>query len=803
MRSILAATLIASCAFAASVAAQQVPFDMSGERAQQPGASPSPGSPPPAVPQSGQPQAPQPGPQASPQPSSPQPPAAPAALPAPQPAVAAAGPRFYVVPSDRLNLAGEYATRDWTIYLTPEQAEAAAKLNFGYRNSIYVAPEASNLSVYVNDTLIGQVPVQSPGGVADRSFEIPYGLMRPGTNKIGFSATQRHRTDCTVQSTYELWSDVLPEWTFLEFDAAKMTAAPTLDDIRAVGVDEKGQTRFNIVVPKLEQSATTTPLLRLSQALGMLATMPNQVFEFSTALPSKAASGELTVVVGTAAELEGILPRLPDGARSGGIAAFMENPATQAPVLVLTGPSWEAVESVVENILAPVNRPENSTRSALATQRWTGMNTPLLTGSSRLPFSALGLKSAEFSGRRFRTGFYVGIPSDFYGDAYGEARILLDAAYSRDVLPGSHIDVYVNGSIASTVPITRAGGDVLRHLPIRFTMRHFRPGANLIEIEAVLQTRADEVCVPGTTASNEPRFALFDTSEFRVGDFARIAQLPNLGAVAGTGFPYGRGGETVDLIVDRIDNQTLSATATLLSQLAVMAGRPVATVPKASAAATGDGNAIFVGPISQIPPVALAQAHLSEDTAKIWGTSAQSASPDANADMLDAWRQKTSSNAWQKPFMAVSDWLDRNFDISLGSLRFRPGDEAMFVPPDTANLVVAQGIGPSGGGAWLVLTAPTPEKLQAGAATLVRNANWELLSGSLTLLGVGDKPMETRPVTRVSFLPTQPFSIWNYRLIAANWLSTNILSYAVLLACLSVLLGLVTFSLLGRFGKRR
>lgn len=832
MRPLLVATLVASCAFAAPLNAQVSPFDMSGERSgepvQTPPANPSapvpPTAPPVSVPVSppapggtpdASPQSPAPGPNPVPdQTQTPAPSAQTAPAPAdptraapasaPQPSAAArASRRFYIVPSDRLSLAGEWAGRDWTIYLTPEQAEAASKLNFGYRNSIFVAPESSTLSVYVNDTLIGEGPIQSPGGVADRSIELPYGLMRPGTNKISFRAAQRHRTDCTVQSTYELWSDIVPERTFLDFDTAKMTAPPTLDDVRAVGVDERGQTRFRIVVPKLEQPATTTPLLRLSQALGMLAAMPNQVFEFSTTLPTQASAGEMTVVVGTAAELEGFLPQLPDGARSGGIAAFVENPAGATPLLVLTGPSWQAVETVVENILAPVDRPQNVSRTVLTTQRWTGMNTPLLTGSARLPFSALGLKSAEFSGRRFRTGFHIGIPSDFFGDAYGEARIMLDAAYSREVLPGSHIDVYVNGSIASTLPISNAGGDVLRHLPIRFTMRHFRPGANLIEIEAVLQTRADQVCAPGTTASNEPRFALFDTSEFRVGDFARIAQLPNLGAVAGTGFPYGLGGENVDLIVDRVDSQTLSATATLLSQLAVMAARPIKTVPKASAAATSEGNAIFVGPISQIPLLALAQTHLSEETPKIWGTSAQNTPDNQNDNMLDAWRDKTSSASWRTPLIGLSDWLDRNFDISLGSLRFAPGDETVFVPPDTANVVLAQGIGPSGAGAWLLLTAPTPDKLQQGTAALTRHSNWERLSGSLTQYGVGDPPMESRDATQVTFMSTQPFSITNYRLIAANWLSTNILSYAVLLVCFSVLLGLATSAVLRRFGKDR
>lgn len=826
MRSLLAATLIASCAFAGTLHAQVMPFDMSGERPDEPAkqlppaTSPAPARPQPVTPAAPQtPQTPQAPPAAAQPPLTPPQPAAPAtgpatpaqqppdSTPAGQPAAQPASPasaatarqRHFVVPSDRLSLAGEFASREWTIYLTPDQAEAAARLNFGYRNSIFVAPEASTLSVQVNDTPIGETTIRSAGGVTENSIELPYGLMRPGSNKISFSASQRHRTDCTVQSTYELWTDIVPEQTYLDFDTAKMTMPPTLDDIRAVGVNGHGQTRFNIVVPKLDQSASTTPLLRLSQALGMLAAMPNQVFEFSTTLPTQVSPGELTVVVGTAAELEGVLPRLPDGALSGGIAAFVENPATASRLLVLTGPSWPAVESIVENILAPVDRPENVSRSVLMTQRWTGMNTPLLTGSTRMPFSALGLKSTEFNGRRFRTGFNVGIPSDFFGNAYGEARILLDAAYSSDVLPGSHIDIYVNGNIASTVPITSSGGSVLRHLPIRFTMRHFRPGPNLIELEAVLLTRADQVCSPGSTASKEPRFALFDTSEFRLGDFARIAQIPNLAAVAGTGFPYGRG-ESVDLFIDRIDNQTLSATATLLSQLAVVAGRPLRTIPKASAIATGEGDAIFVGQISQIPPLALAQTHLSEEAPKVWGTSAQSVPGNLNQDMLDEWRQKTSVIS---PFATISDWLGRNFDISLGSLRFAPGDEQMFLPPETANVVLSQGAAPSGNGTWLVLTAPTSEKLQGGASSLTQQTIWEQLDGSLTQYGVGDPALETRAATQVSFLPTQPFSIRNFRLIAANWLSTNILSFAVLLVCFSVLLGLATSALLSRFGKNR
>ncbi len=65
------------------------------------------------------------------------------------------------------------------------------------------------------------------------------------------------------------------------------------------------------------------------------------------------------------------------------------------------------------------------------------------------------------------------------------------------------------------MPITSRNGGIFRHLPIRVTMRHLRPGPNRIDLEAVLMTRADTVCAPGATALAEPRFegCLFGNGE--------------------------------------------------------------------------------------------------------------------------------------------------------------------------------------------------------------------------------------------------------------------------------------------------
>ena len=69
-------------------------------------------------------------------------------------------------------------------------------------------------------------------------------------------------------------------------------------------------------------------------------------------------------------------------------------------------------------------------------------------------------KAVEAREKSDRVRAQFAVPADFYADTYGEARLLLDAAYSEAVLPGSLVNVYVNGSIASSTPLTARRGAV-------------------------------------------------------------------------------------------------------------------------------------------------------------------------------------------------------------------------------------------------------------------------------------------------------------------------------------------------------
>ena len=715
---------------------------------------------------------------------------------------AAAEFRRYVVPFADLRLEGEYDRKSWSIYLTPEQAAAPAKFNFAYQNAVVVAPEASQLTIFLNNRAIGQQQIGSPDNASAISFDVPRGLLQPGANLVTFEATQRHRTDCNIQSTYELWSDIDPAKTYLSFAEQDAQNLSSTDAIRAIGVDDAGKTEFNLVVPALAQPGTTKPLLRLAQGLSLLSGMPNETFSFSTDSLPPAGPGKMTVLVGTPAELQPLFSA-PAAAQTAALATFVKDPRTGSTILLVSGPSWQAVSGAIDTIVSPTDRDPSVRRDILVTQRWTAPDALFLFSDTSLSFSQLGINTTEFSGRRFHTSFNVAVPSDFYANAYGEATILLDAAYAKNVLPGSHIDVYVNGSIATTKPITATGGGIFRHLPIRVTMRHFKPGLNTVTLEAMLLTNEDQACVPGTTSGTTPRFALFDTSTFHMPDFARVAQRPNLAALAGTGYPYNRGIVPVALFIDRADPDTLSATATLLGQMAVVAGHPIALDLIASPSGIGNRDAIFMGSISQMPTMTLSQMNIATTSQASWRpvTAGQGAQPET-AVTFDEWRSRIGGGALQRQISLFQDWMRRNFDISLSSLQFIPGAEKVFTPSNLNSFMIAQGTSASGESSWTIVAAPSAKDLRTGVEAITSQLDWPQIAGHITVYSSKTGKVDTVPVSRFDFVMSQPWSFTNYRLIAANWLSTNILSYAFLLIVLFLLIGVTTSGILAKIGRR-
>ena len=113
----------------------------------------------------------------------------------------------YLLSSANLRFEGEMGRRTWGFSLTAEQAARAATLTLAFNSAIYVSPEDSLLRITINDRLIVNQALAARENPTHLDTPIPPGTLRPGVNVIAFEVKQRHRTDCTIPSTYELWTE--------------------------------------------------------------------------------------------------------------------------------------------------------------------------------------------------------------------------------------------------------------------------------------------------------------------------------------------------------------------------------------------------------------------------------------------------------------------------------------------------------------------------------------------------------------------------------------------------------------------
>ncbi|TPW32457.1 cellulose biosynthesis cyclic di-GMP-binding regulatory protein BcsB [Martelella alba] len=708
----------------------------------------------------------------------------------------------YLVPEDEMRLEGEIVDDAWSIYLTDAQAKSAATLNVGYQNSIFIAPEFSEFTISINNVVIAKPPLSASESEADRRYDIPPGVLKPGYNLVSFKAKQRHRTDCSLDSTYDLWTQIDQERTFIMFSDASAALLSKTEDIRGVGVDATGRTQFHLVVPALDQPITANPLLELSQGLALLADMPNTYFTYSTSEPEKFASGVLPVYVGTPAELRPLLGDALPAIGTTQTARFIATNKLGQSVLVLMAPSWQLISPLVDGITRPAAKTAAVKDEAFSTHSWRKQDTQLLTGKRRLSFEQLGIPTQEFSGRSFRTEFSIGLPADFYANAYGEARLLLDAAYSPEVLPGSRIHIYVNDQLAATWPISTVNGAVLRRNPITFTMRQFKPGVNKVVIEAALLTKADAECLPGATNNATPRFALFDTSEFDMPNFGRVAQVPDLWATSGTSFPYANQSSRVPFYIDSLNPDSLSAASDFIGKLANSARQQIPVDVVQSMDDIGEGDALFLGSIGQIPAEALRQVKISQTSRSTW---TQQSGGEANTNegpttTIEQWDEAVTAG-WYNWIFEVEKYLKRNYDLSFDTLRFLPSPDSEYLPPNSVSMMIAQEPSPNGDGAWTLVAAPTPENLNYGMTSLTKRQHWDAVQGRITTFNRNTGVIDNIAAGSTDFIFDTPFSIRNIRLVITNWFSTNTMSFSLALVIGTILLGLATKAMLTIFGR--
>jgi len=727
-----------------------------------------------------------------------------------------------VLPFETIRLEGETDARSWTVHLTQDEASSGASIALGYKNAVVVMPEGSRLRIAINGESVVDTPISSSNDIKRMTASIRPGLLRAGQNIVRVEAFQRHRTDCTIEATYELWTDVDSASTKLIFAEGATKTLRGLDDLPAVGVDNMGVTTIRVVAPKIYRPEIRDRLLRLVQLVALRGRYAHPVIQVVESDPGPSPVGTIKVAMGLASELRGLVAGVPDAATIQPLTMMMQEPVSLGSTLVVSGPTWQDLDTAIGIVGARGLNAAQASRGVIDTASWQWPEVPTAFGAHSFRFADLGVPTQEFSGRRLKTGFSINLPSDFYATEYGETVLHLDAAYTSAVRPGSHVNVFVNGMISTQMTIT-SQGDIVRRHNIRVPLKNFKSGLNHITIEAVLLTDADERCAPGETLSEANRFVLFDTTTLEFPTYGRIGRLPDLAVLSAGRFPDEDLPTTV--VLARPDPLNYSAAGTLLARMARSAGAPVRT-EFSNAASADDESVLFIGAVDQIPAGLLNRVKVSEHLRMIWPSTPtvgdRSGPQMANTEFSLPAAQVTSDHTaaastdevrkrWSETFQrrgvlqqtigAVQDWMEKTFSLSLSSLSLEERTDAPYEPPQRASLLIAQSR-TEASGVWTLVTARTDKALADEMARLANPMIWSQVAGRAIALEPREMKLQVEPIKDYRFVQTQPPSLTNLRLVAANWMSANILPYAVLMLACCAFLGVATSLLLNRLGRR-
>lgn len=757
-------------------------------------------------------------------------------------------------------LAGEIGASEWPIYVTEAQAKRRLQFQLGYLAAVSIMPEASALTLTINDRAIGETPIRAAQAVKTVVFDIPAGAMRPGFNSVRLSTNQRHRVDCSLDATYELWTQIDPTQTGLVL-AESDAGVDTLADLGALPPDEQGALPIRAVLPAKPRPSDVERMLRAAQLISIIGRFEQPVVD---AGPLAAGRYGINLLVGTAAELAKETNF--DALAAVASPRAMVFPATpgRRTTIVVTGATAAQVDEAMKQFLVATT-PKGSPQGLRAAAAFPGFR---MQGGQRVKLRDLGIVSEEFTGRLFRAAFNIIMPSDFYAADYDRARIRLAGGYAPGLSAKAQIVMSVNDRMAISLGLVKAAGDVFEDNPLPLPLGFLRPGLNRIEIEAHVPTNDDADCDPLGAIHAAKRFLFLDSTEIEMPAIARVARMPDLAVTASGGFPFA-GAERPKLFMPALDQKAIGAAATIVAHLAIAAGRPIDFEIVGAPPGAGKGPTLAVAPLDALDPALLRRLGMPADGLRAaWkpqlaaeknapSDAVLSPSETANRNRLVlqrnfpmacyasrpmrsrnaseevddtpvasiAARRPQSSDArdlfeeWEAKLRGGGRW---SFDIA-GWLR-RTGDWGVAKFADAASWMrsgsvraVAEGrsasartllamgqniLGDSGEDVWTVVTAPNSAALAEAAACLVDPRVSRQISGRLSTLDMAEAKVSVAPAESSRFIVTQPLSIGNLRLIAAGWMSLHSLAYVLSTLVIAGLLAVSTRWFVRNVGRK-
>lgn len=695
-------------------------------------------------------------------------------------------------PRSALRLEGEDDVINLTFVLDAQNIAAGGDLVLAYRNAVSVMPENSLVSVMVNGSPVGEFPIRSPSGFDAQSIAVPPAVLRAGVNDVRLRAVQRHRVDCSMEATYELWSEFDEQTS--GFRSRSAIGSGDFASLRTVGRNNRGLTDLRLVLP---QGSGEASLNRAAPMIETLALALNRDDISVTVAETPGTGPGIDVMVASdddQTSLQAIRSDTPYG------LSIMPGADPARRKVVLRSANGNEVSGMLLNAIQGPLKPVLD--SGIRAKRIGEIRTE---ASTVYTLADAGYVPAPFSGRLFRTRFDMIMPADFYPAEYATLDLALHAATSPGLKPTSQLLVRVNDQIVKSLPMRDTDGQVFSGRRLELPLRAFRPGRNQIELLAELERPADDSCIFAERDESVPRFILLDTTEIRVPALARVARLPELAALAGSAYPY-VGSSAVNVHVLKSDAVSVSTALTMIAKMSISAQAPLLSKVSFSPPSAGaDGNALVIasrraveelsrlGP-GGLPPVAreidFARGFDSADpivTASINlpGAAIPIAMTTDPVALLDAFRQTTRNRSDGGTLSSSLTSTMNDFFRSFGQwLNYQSGVDAASLADPRRKAVLTQRPNVSGDGVVTWLTADTSLDMSDVSEMLADPAVWNRMEGESVVFDLDARSIRSIKPKSYFAHDLSDYGPGNLRRIAAAWFSDHFRIYVVLVIAL-------------------
>jgi hypothetical protein len=708
---------------------------------------------------------------------------------------------------------GESSTHEFPFFALPNEVASPATLVLSMQTAISAAPERSTMRVFVNDTDVGTVELRSGD---PRRIELPIanGIVQPGYNSVSMIVDQKHRVDCSLDATYELWTQIDPEKSGFVFSGAAAQSKGTIADLIAQGRGNDG--RASLVAHILPGASTVDidRTMSVIQTLSILGDFDNPAVTFD---PSTSAAG-IDVYVGTYGTVRGLLDT---DASSTEIVDGLQIDAAKSgnrSRLIISARTADELELHIKKFEAQLQERE-MTGTPQGLRALANRKGQLLQPASQVALRDLGFISKPFSGRLYSETINFSMPSDFYPADYASLGINLSAQYAAGLSKDAVLIVKANGQIVSNIQLGDGRTGVIKNQRLPIPLSKLRPGENTVTFEAQLPMVSDATCDPIASLQEPPRFLIMDETYLDIPAYARVGRYPDLAAlVSGADFAGpDKSSQPLNVYVPKLDREILDVAGSFIAKMAYSSGHVTDVTVTATQPDRATAGLLAFGTFASIPQAL--QSEMKLDLNNIAVSSIRLTTPaTTQAEYLANKATQGVGEATDLAGRAAGyvqssrdllwsgyEWTRNRLPMQMAGWSFSLAgpselESKTYRPRAGTDLLVAQRA-TEAGGVWTVVASPNAEVMTDSMSALSQRATWRRLNGATQAFSQTGQLMDEQPALRETLFQTQPATFNNLRLVTAGWFANNTVEYTLAQIAAALLLGVSTFAML-KLGRK-